>query len=118
MDDWDDRSSDSSPYLSPLDDSDLDHRDALLSDIDAETEESSLIRTPPSTARARIDHLAVLDEGAADTSSSRRDLESLQASQYWRSSSQANSVYLGSFDTNIPESLCELLTPAPQTSFR
>lgn len=103
---WDVHSSDSSPYLSPLDDSDLDYQDALYSDINAGPEESVPLETPPLPAKARVDHLADLDEGPADNAMSRGELESLRDSQYWRPNPLPKPNPEPSFDFNEPDTLC------------
>ena len=106
---WEDHSSDSSLYLSPLDDSDLDYRAERYSDVDVETEDSALIQTPPLMAKARTDYLVALDEGDTNTSKTRKDLEALRDAQYWKPSTAANASTSESFDINKPESLRELL---------
>ena len=103
-DEWAERSTDSSPYLSPLDDSDVDYHDRF-SDHDAEIEEHALAETPPSTNQGRIDHLVALNEEVYESSAYRRELEGLRASQYWRPDVQAQRDVNATFDMNIPQSL-------------
>ena len=59
-------------------------------------------------SQARTEYLAALDEGDADTSRSRKELEALRDSQYWRPNTLASESTSGSFDINKSESLREL----------
>lgn len=106
VEEWANRSSDSSPCLSPLDDYDIDYRDRF-SDLDEKKEESGIVEMLPTAAQAREEHLNAMGGEVLETSVSLRELEILRASQYWRPDYQSQIDLKAAPDINTPVSLRE-----------